>query len=49
MLTAFLVLMSVMVVFAAGEAVRRQCRRMLGRPLTMPLGAHETVGSEVHA
>jgi hypothetical protein len=50
MLTAILVLLSVMAVLAAGEAVRGQCRRMLVRPMAaMQLGTHEAVSSEAHA
>jgi hypothetical protein len=33
MVTAILVLLSVALILAAGEAVRGQCRRMLRRPL----------------
>lgn len=50
MLTAIVVFVSVAFVLVAGEAVRSQCRRMLGRPLvTMPAGAAEALGSEVGA
>jgi hypothetical protein len=49
MLTAILVLLSLVLVYAAGEIVRGQCRRMLVRPLAMQLGADEPVASEVLA
>jgi hypothetical protein len=49
MLTAILVLVSVAMVLAAGEAVRGQCRRMLVRPLAMQLAAREPVGAEARA
>jgi hypothetical protein len=49
MLTAVLVLVAVIAVFAAGEVVRSQCRRMLVRPLALQLNAREAVGSEAHA
>jgi hypothetical protein len=49
MLTAILVFLSVVAVFAAGEAVRGQCRRMLVRPLALQLGTRETVSNEAHA
>ncbi len=49
MLTAILVLVSVVAVFAAGEAVRGQCRRMLVRPLALQLSGHDAVVSEAHA
>lgn len=47
MLTAILVLVSIGLVLGAGEAVRSQCRRMLGRPLVTLPGAAESVGGEV--
>jgi hypothetical protein len=44
MLTAILVLLAATLVFLAGEAVRGQCRRMLSRPVILPMG--ETMSPE---
>ena len=38
MLTTFIVVLAGALVFGAGEAVRRQCRRMLGSPVSAGRG-----------
>jgi hypothetical protein len=49
MLTALIVLMSVIAILAAGEVVRVQCRRMLVRPLALHFGAHDGIPAEAAA